>query len=149
MANVNDILRHRGAVKLYQVPADITVYDAVKVMGENNIGSVLVMDETGKMLGILTERDYARKIVLKGKRSAETLVADIMTPAEKIITVNRNTSIEECMQKMAGKKIRHLPVMDNDQVVTVISIGDVVSTLIKEQQYTIKAMSDYIQGVNS
>lgn len=148
MATVNDILKFRATNQIYQVRPDISVYDAVKVMGENNAGSVLVMDQDGNMLGILTERDYARKIVLKGKRSIDTLVSEIMTPAEKIIHVGRGTSIQECMEKMSGKKIRHLPVLENGKPVSVISIGDVVSLLIREQEHTIQVMSNYIQGVN-
>lgn len=148
MATVNDILKFRASNEIYQVRPDISVYDAVKVMGEHNAGSVLVMDRDDNMLGILTERDYARKIVLKGKRSTDTLVSEIMTPAEKIIHVSRDTSIQECMEKMSGKKIRHLPVLENGKPVSVISIGDVVSLLIREQEHTIKVMSNYIQGVN-
>lgn len=100
------------------------------------------------LAGILTERDYARKIVLKGKRSTDTLVSEIMTTADKIVSITEETTIEGCMQKMSGRKIRHLPVLKNGKPVAVISIGDVVSTIIKEQQFTIEAMSNYIQGVN-
>ena len=148
MATVNDILKFRITNHIYRVSPDISVYDAVKVMGENNAGSVLVMDDAGNMLGILTERDYARKIVLKDKRSIDTRVSEIMTPAEKIISVSGNTSIQECMEKMSGKKIRHLPVLENGKPISVISIGDVVSLLIREQEHTIQVMSNYIQGVN-
>jgi CBS domain-containing protein len=147
-AKVKDILRNRGISKLYTISPFITVYDAVKVMGENNIGSLLVLDELGNLAGILTERDYARKIVLKGKRSTDTLVSEIMTTADKIVSITEETTIEGCMQKMSGRKIRHLPVLKNGKPVAVISIGDVVSTIIKEQQFTIEAMSNYIQGVN-
>ncbi len=125
MAKVFDILKNRGVSKLHSVIPDITVYEAVKVMGENNIGSVLVVDEAGNMAGILT-----------------------MTPAEKLITVTKETTIEECMQKMTGNKIRHLPVIEDGKAFTVISIGDVVSSIIKEQQFTIEAMSSYIRGVS-
>lgn len=146
MAKVFDILKNRGVSKLHSVSPDITVYEAVKVMGENNIGSVLVVDEAGNMAGIFTERDYARKIVLKGRRSRDTYVHEIMTPAEKLITVTKDTSIEECMQKMTGNKIRHLPVIEEGKAFTVISIGDVVSSIIQEQQFTIDAMASYIRG---
>ncbi len=143
---VKNILQNRGGSKLHAVSPNISVYDAIKVMGEHNIGSVLVMDgET--LAGILTERDYARKVVLLDKTSKETMVREIMTPAERLITVTEESTIEECMQKMSGRKIRHLPVMNGDRAVTVISIGDVVSTIIEEQQFTIKAMSNYIRGV--
>ena len=115
-------------------------------MGEHNIGSVLVMDgET--LAGILTEREYARKVVLHDKSSKDTMVSEIMTPADRLITVTEDSTIEECMQKMSGRKIRHLPVLRDGVPVTVISIGDVVSTIIEEQQFTIKEMSNYIRGV--
>ena len=100
------------------------------------------------MAGILTERDYVRKIVLKGRRSIDTFVHEIMTPAEKLITVTKETSIEECMQKMSGNKIRHLPVIEEGKAITVISIGDVVTSIIQEHQFTINAMSSYIRGVS-
>lgn len=143
---VNDILKKRGHCNLIYVQPGITVYNAVKVMGENNIGAVLVLDTDGKMLGILTERDYARKIVLKGKRSADTFVDEIMTPAEKIVSVTAATAIKECMQKMSGNKIRHLPVIENGKPVTIVSVSDIVATIIQEQEFTIQAMSNYIQG---
>lgn len=143
---VKNILQNRGGSKLHAVSPNISVYEAIKVMGEHNIGSVLVMDgET--LAGILTERDYARKVVLHDKSSKETMVSEIMTPADRLITVTEDSTIEECMQKMSGRKIRHLPVLRDGVPVTVISIGDVVSTIIEEQQFTIKEMSNYIRGV--
>ncbi len=143
---VKNILRNRGGSKLHAVSPNISVYEAIKVMGEHNIGSVLVMDgET--LAGILTERDYARKVVLHDKSSKDTMVSEIMTPAERLIAVTEESTIEECMQKMSGRKIRHLPVLRDGVPVTVISIGDVVSTIIEEQQFTIKEMSNYIRGV--
>ena len=143
---VKNILQNRGGSKLHAVSPNISVYEAIKVMGEHNIGSVLVMDgET--LAGILTERDYARKVVLHDKSSKDTIVSEIMTPADRLITVTEDSTIEECMQKMSGRKIRHLPVLRDGVPVTVISIGDVVSTIIEEQQFTIKEMSNYIRGV--
>jgi CBS domain-containing protein len=143
---VKNILQNRGGSKLHAVSPNISVYEAIKVMGEHNIGSVLVMDgET--LAGILTEREYARKVVLHDKSSKDTMVSEIMTPADRLITVTEDSTIEECMQKMSGRKIRHLPVLRDGVPVTVISIGDVVSTIIEEQQFTIKEMSNYIRGV--
>jgi CBS domain-containing protein len=143
---VKNILQNRGGSKLHAVSPNISVYEAIKVMGEHNIGSVLIMD--GEVLaGILTERDYARKVVLHDKSSKDTMVSEIMTPADRLITVTEDSTIEECMQKMSGRKIRHLPVLRDGVPVTVISIGDVVSTIIEEQQFTIKEMSNYIRGV--
>jgi CBS domain-containing protein len=143
---VKNILQNRGGSKLHAVSPNISVYEAIKVMGEHNIGSVLVMDGEA-LAGILTERDYARKVVLHDKSSKDTMVSEIMTPADRLITVTEDSTIEECMQKMSGRKIRHLPVLRDGVPVTVISIGDVVSTIIEEQQFTIKEMSNYIRGV--
>ena len=143
---VKNILQNRGGSKLHAVSPNISVYEAIKVMGEHNIGSVLVMDGEA-LAGILTERDYARKVVLHDKSSKDTMVSEIMTPADRLITVTEDSTIEECMQKMCGRKIRHLPVLRDGVPVTVISIGDVVSTIIEEQQFTIKEMSNYIRGV--
>jgi IMP dehydrogenase len=143
---VKNILQNRGGRKLHAVSPNISVYEAIKVMGEHNIGSVLVMDGEA-LAGILTERDYARKVVLHDKSSKDTMVSEIMTPADRLITVTEDSTIEECMQKMSGRKIRHLPVLRDGVPVTVISIGDVVSTIIEEQQFTIKEMSNYIRGV--
>lgn len=137
---VADILKSKGN-NVYSVTEDITVYDALKVMGEKNVGALLVMD--GKQLkGIISERDYARKIVLKGKASNETPVKEIMT--EKVITVLPEDDIEKCMGLMSGRKIRHLPVMKNDEVLGVISITDVVTAIIELQKNTIAHLQNYI-----
>lgn len=146
MTTVNDILKQRSQNSLYSVSPDTSVYDALKMMGEKNAGSVLVLDSSGNMLGIFTERDYARKIVLLGKKSRETMVKDIMTPAEKIVSVTTGSSLDDCMQQMTGNKIRHLPVLENGKPVTVISIGDVVFAVIQQQKETISHLSSYIQG---
>lgn len=146
MTSVSDILKQRPHNSVYAVSPDTSVYDALKMMGEKNAGSVLVLDAAGNMLGIFTERDYARKIVLQGKKSRETMVKDIMTPAAKIVSVAMNSSLDDCMEKMTGNKIRHLPVMENGKPVSVISIGDVVFAVIKQQKETISHLSSYIQG---
>jgi CBS domain-containing protein len=146
MTTVNDILKQRSQNSLYSVSPDTSVYDALKMMGEKNAGSVLVLDSSGNMLGIFTERDYARKIVLLGKKSRETMVKDIMTPTEKIVSVTTGSSLDDCMQQMTGNKIRHLPVLENGKPVTVISIGDVVFAVIQQQKETISHLSSYIQG---
>ena len=146
MITVQHIIASRGNQAVFAVMPGISVYEALKVMGEHNVGSVLVMDEQKNLLGILTERDYARKIVLKGKRSQETLVSEIMTGAEKLVTVSLETSLDDCMEKMSGNKIRHLPVIENKKVHTVISIGDVVAAVIRQQKETIEHLSSYIHG---
>ncbi|MDQ6757598.1 MAG: CBS domain-containing protein [Bacteroidota bacterium] len=137
---VSDILQSKGS-DVYSVMENITVYEAIKIMGEKNIGALLVMEDK-KLNGIISERDYARKIVLKGKSSQETNVKDIMT--EKVITVLPEDDIEKCMELMSGRKIRHLPVMKNEEVLGVISITDVVTAIIEMQKHTITQLENYI-----
>jgi len=140
MLTVNDILKNKVHY-IFSVEPGITVYEAVREMGEKNIGALLVMED-GQLKGILSERDYARKVVLKGRKSRETPVSDIMT--EKVITVSPTDSVEHCMSTMSEKKIRHLPVTDNNKVVGIISIGDVVTAIIRMQQETIDHLKNYI-----
>lgn len=137
---VADILRSKGS-NAYSVTGNITVYEALKVMGEKNIGALLVMEDE-KLKGIISERDYARKIILKGKSSNETLVNEIMT--ENVITVLPEDDLEKCMELMSGRKIRHLPVVKEEKVVGVISITDVVTAIIDLQKNTIAHLQNYI-----
>jgi CBS domain-containing protein len=137
-----DILKSRPP-GFYHVSPDITVYEAVRVMGVHNIGSVLVMQQN-KLVGILTERDYARKVVLQGRTSAETLVKEIMTPYPGMITITAQTRLEECMAIMTDRKVRHLPILDGEQVLGIISIGDVVSLIINSQRETIEHLRQYL-----
>ena len=139
---VADILHSKGN-NVYSVDGDITVYEALKIMGEKNIGALLVMNDEA-LEGIISERDYARKIILKGKTSHETLVKEIMT--EKVITVMPEDDIEKCMNLMSGKRIRHLPVIKDDKIVGVISITDVVTSIIEMQKNTITQLENYISG---
>ena len=140
MLAVNDILKNKSS-QVFSIQPGISVYEAIRVMGEKNIGALLVI-ENEKLKGILSERDYARKIVLKNRKSTETLVSEIMT--EKVITVSPTDSIEHCMSTMSENKIRHLPVVDNEKVVGIISIGDVVTAIIHVQQETINHLKNYI-----
>ena len=137
---VSDILQSKGN-NVYSVKDDITVYEALKIMDEKNVGALLVMEDQ-RLKGIISERDYARKIVLKGKSSQETTVKEIM--AEKVITVLPEDDIEKCMGLMSGRKIRHLPVMKDDKVLGVISITDVVTAIIESQKHTITQLENYI-----
>ncbi len=139
---VADILMSKGN-NVYSVTENITVYDALKIMGEKNVGALLVMDDQ-KLKGIISERDYARKIILKGKSSRESLVKEIMT--EKVITVLPEDNIEKCMQLMSGRKIRHLPVMKDDKVLGIVSITDVVTSIIEMQKNTIAQLESYISN---
>lgn len=137
---VNQILRVKGT-ETHSIISTITVYEALKVMGEKNIGAVLVIE--GSILkGILSERDYARKIALKDKSSKATLVSEIME--KEVITVKPSDNIEYCMEVMSRNRIRHLPVMENNVVLGIISIGDVVKSIIEIQRETINQMNTYI-----
>jgi CBS domain-containing protein len=143
MAVVRDLLKAKKTDSIFSVAAGSSVLDAMKLMAEYNIGAMLVMDE-GKIEGILSERDIVRKVELLGKTSAKTLVREIMT--EKVLYVEPSQSLEECMALMTGKRIRHLPVMENDCLVGVISIGDVLHEVIHEQKFMISQLEHYIQG---
>jgi CBS domain-containing protein len=122
---------------------DAMVYDALKLMAEKNIGAVLVMD-ANRIVGILSERDYARKVILHGKSSKDTPVQEIMT--QRVVYVRPEQTAEECMALMTDKRVRHLPVLEDDQVVGVISIGDVVKNIISEQEFIIEQLERYISG---
>ncbi len=137
---VSDILSSKGS-NVYSVTENITVYEALQIMNEKNVGALLVMD--GEHLeGIISERDYARKIVLKGKASQETTVKEIMT--KDVITVLPQDEIEKCMELMSARHIRHLPVMKDNKVLGVISITDVVTAIIEFQKDTISHLQNYI-----
>jgi len=142
MITVRHILEGKGG-HAWSVTPDTTVYDALKLMAEKNLGAVLVLHQD-KLVGIFSERDYARKVILKGKSSKETTVEEIMTP--EVVTVEARHSIEECMAMMTSKRIRHLPVVEAKKIVGVISIGDIVKAIISEQEYTIKQLENYITG---
>jgi CBS domain-containing protein len=142
MGKVRDILRSKGA-DVFTVSPEITVYDGIEIMCTKNIGGLLIT-ENGAPVGIFTERDYARKVVLKGKSSKDTRLGEIMT--SKLITVSSDHTVEDCMQIMTEKKIRHLPVVDNGQIAGLISIGDVVRYVISEQRDIIDQLEHYITG---
>jgi CBS domain-containing protein len=140
---IRQILQGKKINALFSVTSDTTVYNALVEMASKNIGAVLVIDE-GKLSGIFSERDYARKIVLKGLHSDDTLVKDVMTA--NVITVEMEDKLELAMQIMSDKHIRHLPVMEGDVLVGIISINDVVSSIIKEQKSQIESLQGYISG---
>lgn len=140
MKNAGQILAAKGH-QLRSVRPDATVFDALVVMAEKNIGALVVLEEE-KLAGIFSERDYARKIILLGKSSKDTLVREIMT--DRVLCVGPEQSMEECMALMTEKRIRHLPVLDHKKVIGVISIGDVVKEVISEQKYIIAQLESYI-----
>ncbi len=126
---------------ILSIAPDARVYDALQLMADKNVGALLVMD-AGQLIGIITERDYARKVILKGKSSLDTPVREIMT--DKVLCVHPNQTVEECMALMTDKRFRHLPVMEGNKLVGVISIGDLVKEVISEQEQTIKQLESYI-----
>ena len=142
MATVRDMLKTKG-FEVWSVTPDTTVYDALELMAEKNIGAVLVM-EAGKVVGILSERDYARKIILLGKASADTPAKEIMT--SRVMCVRPQETAEQCMALMTEKKIRHLPVLEDDRLVGIISIGDVVKATIAQKEFIIEQLEEYIRG---
>jgi CBS domain-containing protein len=138
-ATVRDLLRGKSVV--HSVGPSDTVYDALRLMADKNIGAVLV--QSGQTVeGIFSERDYARKVMLLGKTSTQTLVSEIMTP--HVVCVEPDWTVDQCMALMTEKRIRHLPVMDKDRLIGVISIGDVVRAVVDEQQFTINSLQRYI-----
>jgi CBS domain-containing protein len=142
MKTVKDILNSKGH-EIWSVSSGSSVFDAVKMMAEKGVGALLVMDD-GKLVGIITERDYARKIILEGKSSRNSAVSDVMT--RKVLCVTPDRAVDECMALMTDKRARHLPVIEQKQVVGVISIGDLVKAMISEQQFLIDQLQQYISG---
>jgi len=140
MKTVKQLLQGRSR-GLCTIGPEAPVFDALKLMAENNVGALLVMD-AGRLVGIVTERDYARKVILKGKSSLDTPVREIMT--DNVLCVHPDQSAEECMGLMTDKRVRHLPVMEGDQLIGVLSIGDLVKEVISEQQFVIKQLESYI-----
>ena len=142
MQTVGDILDVKGN-KVWTISPDVKVFDALKTMADQNVGALVVLDgETP--VGILSERDYARKVILHGKSSREIPVREIMST--NVHFVNPEHTIEHCMEAMTDKRVRHLPVRDNDRLAGIISIGDVVKAIIANQETTIKHLENYITG---
>jgi CBS domain-containing protein len=129
---------------IISIAPDAKVFAALELMAEKNVGALLVM-EGARLVGIISERDYARKVVLKGKSSPDTLVREIMT--DQVLHVTPRESVEQCMALMTNKRVRHLPVLENGVVIGVLSIGDLVKETISEQEFTIKQLESYIHGV--
>jgi CBS domain-containing protein len=140
--SVGDILRQKGA-RIISIAPDATVFDAVKLLAEHNIGALPVL-QAGRMVGIFTERDYSRKIVLVGKSSKATQVAEVMSPQPVLIEMDH--SIEDCMEIMTDKRVRHLPVIQGGQLVGLVSIGDLVKWIISAQSAALDQMEQYISG---
>jgi CBS domain-containing protein len=142
MATVSALLKHKGRL-IYSVPPDAPVLDAIKEMAERGVGALLVMQHD-RLLGVVSERDYARKVILKGRSSNETLVSQIMSTP--VLTVRPDQSVNDCMRIMTESRVRHLPVLDGERVVGVLSIGDLVRAVVEEQQQTIEQLEHYIHS---
>jgi len=142
MATVSQLLKHKGRL-IYSVPPEAPVLDAVKEMAERGVGALLVM-KNDKLLGVISERDYARKVILKGRSSSETPVSQIMS--FPVLTVRADQSVSECMRIVTENRVRHLPVVEGERVVGVLSIGDLVRAVLEEQQQTIAQLEQYIHS---
>ena len=142
MKTVMQLLRTKGQQVLSVAP-DIPVFEALEVMADKNVGALLVVEDE-RLVGVFSERDYARKVILKGKSSKDTPVREIMS--SHVLYVRPEQTIEDCMALMTDKRVRHLPVMEEGRVVGVISIGDVVKAIIAEQEFIIEQLQNYITG---
>jgi CBS domain-containing protein len=143
MIPVQKLLEGKPQNHVYSVRPDHMVIDALELMAEKNIGAVVVLEDE-RLVGIFSERDYARKGIIKGRKAKSTPVAEVMTP--KVFTVAPDMSIADCMQLFSDKKIRHLPVVSNERVVGMLSVGDIVTAIMREQQSHIQFLEQYISG---
>jgi CBS domain-containing protein len=141
MTTVKKLLQNKPTQAIWSVLPDATVYDTLLFMAEKNIGAVLVMKDE-RLVGIFSERDYARKGIIHGRKAKTTPISEVMTP--NVITVSTDMTIQNCMQIFSDKKFRHLPVMDEGTVVGVLSIGDIVTSMIQEQRNHIQFLEQYI-----
>jgi CBS domain-containing protein len=142
MHTIGQLLQTKGS-QIWSIEPQATAYRALKIMAEKNVGALLVMDR-GHLVGIFSERDYARKVILKGKSSKDTSVSELMTP--EVFYMDTDATLEECMALMTAKHIRHLPVLENKQLVGIVTLGDVVKQIIVEQKFTIGELEKYITG---
>lgn len=146
MRTARDILNNKSGFEVHCVGPKATVFEAVTAPGEKSIGALIVKDDNGEVVGIITERDYTKKIILNSKGSRDTAVEEIMTPRPKFYTVTPETTEDDCMSIVTEKKIRHLPVFDKDRFVGLISIGDLLTSKVREQERMIEQLNDYIAG---
>lgn len=142
MQTIQRLLDRKGH-EIWSVSPDASVYRAIEIMADRGVGALLVLDED-EPVGMLSERDYARKVILQGRSSRETPVREIMTT--EIVFAQADETVEECMARMTRRRIRHLPVLEDGRLVGMISIGDLVKSIISEQQFLIEQLEDYISG---
>ena len=142
MTTIAQLLKAKGK-QIWSVEPKATIFEALEIMSEKGIGALLVMED-GKLKGIFSERDYARKVILKGKSSKETPVGELMT--KKVFYIDPQKTTNDCMAMMTAKRIRHVPVIEDNQVMGIVTIGDVVNQIISEQEVTINHLENYITG---
>ncbi len=142
MISIRQLLEGKGS-EVWSTSPNASVYEALQLLAEKNIGALLVL-RNGELVGIVSERDYARKVALHGKTSMKTLVKEIMT--EEVVTVGSDRTVEKAMAIMTDKHIRHLPVLEGEKILGVVSIGDLVKAIIAEQEFTINQLENYISG---
>ena len=145
MISIRQLLERKGS-EVWSTSPDSTVYEALQLLAEKDVGARLVLQD-GELVGVISERDYARKVILHGKTSMKTPVKEIMT--EDVITVGTGSTVEEVMALMTDKRIRHLPVVEGERIVGVVSIGDLVKAIIADQEFTIGQLENYISGTRS
>jgi CBS domain-containing protein len=141
--DIRRILTQRAEKVVWSVRPNATVFEALELMAKKDVGALLVIED-GTLCGIISERDYARKVILVGKASRETLVEEIMSPS--LISVTPDSTVDECMRVMTENRVRHLPVLDNGQVAGIVSIGDLVNWIISAHEETISQLEAYVTG---
>ena len=142
MTTVDNLLKHKEG-DIWSITPDASVFQGLEMMAEKGVSGLLIL-ENNKLVGIFTERDYARKLVLKGKFSRDTKVGDLMT--RNVLYIQPKNTIEDCMKLMTAKRIRHLPVLDDGELIGIVTIGDLVKQIISEQENTIHQLENYIAG---
>jgi len=142
MTSIENFLKLDNKKQIWTISKDQSVRQALVLMSEKNIGAIIIVDNKDFPIGIFSERDYARKVILKGKSSKDTLLEEVMT--KELITITRNHKIEQCIEIMTEKRIRHLPILENNKIVGIISIGDVLKIIIKDQKELINHLQKFI-----
>ncbi len=142
MTSIENFLKLNNKKQIWTILKDQSVWQALVLMSEKNIGAIIIVDNKDFPIGIFSERDYARKVILKGKSSKDTLLEEVMT--KELITITRNHKIEQCIEIMTEKRIRHLPILENNKIVGIISIGDVLKIIIKDQKELINHLQKFI-----
>ncbi len=142
MKSARQLLEAKGS-DVWSVHPDAAVYDAIEMMADKGVGALMVLDG-GALVGVISERDYARKVILRGRSSKDTAVKEIMTA--RVIYARPDQTVEDCMGLMTDKRIRHLPIVDGEELLGVVSIGDLVKSMLAEQQFVIQQLEQYISG---